>query len=733
MESNNSNVAEISLRDYIDLLRRRKAIVIQTFVVVFVIGAIVTFMPKPQYRTSARILVEGKSNTVAAYGPGDPLSGFSVQDAGHDITTQIEILQGSELMQKAYEEAGVPPGSVALDVKQINNTDVIELTAQSGSADFATRFARALPAAYMRFFTSSRISEIDAAIDFAGKRLEEENTKVRDSEQQLAVIRRQTAIYTTSSEQDRRLKEKNQADADVQRLSAEISGEETRLSTTVSERNKLPDTITTPVVTSNAAADALKERIIDLENDGARLKLRYSENHPRVKEQEELIADARRRLARAERATQSSITGRNPAIDVEDKAIADMRANLASNRQLLIKAVEHARAATLSLVDYGNGRPEQVKLESEAATARDRVAMLAKDVDDLLIRKKGEHNPIKLVAPAPPAAEFAPRTARNLLYPAIIGLVLGFCFALLREFLDDRINSPEDTRHFMEAPILGYIPLVEAPEMRLLSQTGTSGVHAGRVSLLESYRVLRSNVQFAAVDNPKHSLLVTSTMPGEGKSVTASNLAVAMALDGKRVILVDSDLRRPTLHDKFGISAGPGLTSVIVGETRLEDAIKDTTTPGLRLLPAGPLPPNPAELLNSEAMRQLHQDLQRLGDIVIYDSPPILATAEAQVLSASVDGVLYVVQVGEAKKSAVRHSVELLNQAHANVLGIVFNKIDLKTRRDDYYYGYYAFSQCYQTKVLSGQKRHRRQTEEFDTLLSKFNGNYSTQDPAPRD
>src|SRR5204862_4582957 len=135
---------------------------------------------------------------------------------------------------------------------------------------------------------------------------------------------------------------------------------------------------------------------------------------------------------------------------------------------------------------------------------------------DLNIRKQGWHNPVTVVTPAALAMEVSPRSAKNLIYPALVGLILGFCFALLQEFLDERINSPEDARRIMDAPTLGYVPLVEAPEMRLLSQTRKSGLHTSSFSLLESYRVLRSNVQFAAVDNPKNSLLVTSTTPGEG-------------------------------------------------------------------------------------------------------------------------------------------------------------------------------------------------------------------------
>jgi len=723
MDEKSSNVAEISLRDYIDLLRRRKAILIQTFVVVFVIGAIVTYMAKPVFRTSARILVEGKSNAIAAYAPGDPLSAISMLDQGHDVATQLEILQGSELMQKAFQDSGVPPGSVALDVKEVGNTDVIELTAQSGNPDYAARFANTLPTTYMKFFTRNRSNELDSAIDFARKRLDEETVKVREAEQKLEVIRKKTLVVTTKDEQERRMKDKNLADIEVQSLSAAISGDETRLTTMVSERNKLPDYVKTPVVVTNAAVDSLKEKITDLEGELASMQLRYNSAHPRVREQEALIADAKVRLARAERATQTHVSTHNPAKEAADKAIADLRATLASNKILLIKARQHELEATQHLIAFGNGEPTQTKLENDAAKARNLVTMLTKDVDDLLIRRKGEHNPITIVTPAASATEVAPRSAKNLLYPTIIGLVLGFCFALLQEFLDDRVNSPEDARRLMDAPTLGYVPLVEAPEMRLLSRTRNSGAHTTSFSLLESYRVLRTNVQFAAVDNPKNSLLVTSTTPGEGKSVTAANLAVALALDGKRVILVDADLRRPTLHDKFGIPSRPGLTNVLVGQVSIEEGLQETEIPGLRLLVAGPLPPNPAELLNSQAMRQMHEDLKSLGDIVIFDSPPMLATADAQVLSASVDGVLYVVQFGEAKKSTVRHAMELLGQAHANVLGVIFNKIDLTTKRDDYYYGYYAYYQYYQTEKLTGQKRRRRSTEEFEALLSKFSGN----------
>src|SRR5207249_4469182 len=153
-------------------------------------------------------------------------------------------------------------------------------------------------------------------------------------------------------------------------------------------------------------------------------------------------------------------------------------------------------------------------------------------------------------------------------------------------------------------------------------------------------------------DNPTPCMMVTSAVPGEGKSVTSCNLAVAMALDGYSVILVDADMRRPTIHDKFDLPRQPGITNVLLGNTTLEDTVQDTTIDGLRVLTTGPLPPNPPELLNSQSMRQVLQDLREMADIVVVDAPPLLATADAQVLSAHVDGVLLVMQLGAIKKSA---------------------------------------------------------------------------------
>jgi capsular exopolysaccharide synthesis family protein len=194
---------------------------------------------------------------------------------------------------------------------------------------------------------------------------------------------------------------------------------------------------------------------------------------------------------------------------------------------------------------------------------------------------------------------------------------------------------------------------------------------------MESFRMLRTNVRFAFVSNSSRTLLVTSTVPGEGKTTTASNLAMAMAMDGRRIILIDADMRRPSLAKCFGIETQPGLSNVLVGQTSWNEALQDTSVPGLRVLTSGALPPNPAELLSSPAMDQLLEVLREEADMVILDTPPCPATADTQVLSAKVDGVVYVMHLGKVRKAALNHSFSMLHRANAHILGVVLNKFEM--------------------------------------------------------
>lgn len=209
--------------------------------------------------------------------------------------------------------------------------------------------------------------------------------------------------------------------------------------------------------------------------------------------------------------------------------------------------------------------------------------------------------------------------------------------------------------------------------------------------MAEAIRTLRTNLQYVALDRPLRTLMVTSAGPGEGKTTVSSNLAYSLAESGKRTILVGADLRKPTAHKVFGVSNAVGLTHVLLGHASLDEALVPIEGGGLQLLPSGPVPPNPAELIGSKAMRSLVEELKDRADIIIFDATPVVAVTDASLLAPMVDGTLVVVSVGHVPRETVRDAVAQLRKVNANILGVVANRVVCK-QTESYYYYYYGES-----------------------------------------
>jgi len=209
-----------------------------------------------------------------------------------------------------------------------------------------------------------------------------------------------------------------------------------------------------------------------------------------------------------------------------------------------------------------------------------------------------------------------------------------------------------------------------------------------RSPISETYRSLRSNIEFSSIDREIRTLMMTSAGPAEGKSTTTANLAVTYAQAGKRVLVVDADLRKPTLHHTFGLTNRWGLTSVMIGQASLEQVLQDTNVENLWCLTSGPLPPNPAELLASKKMTSLLETLKQEFDIILIDTPPVIAVTDAQIVASKCDGVVMVIDYGNVKREIALKAKQLLELARANLLGVVINN-KKHTRNKEYYYYYY--------------------------------------------
>ena len=643
--------SEMSIRDYIDLLRRRKAIIIQAFIVVVSVGLVITMMSKPVYQSVGSILVEGRKWGIPATETQGIFAGLYPSDSGHGVDTQIVVITGRNVVDRASEMAGVRPGLVRVRADQVGQTDVVNIIVESADKKAALKVAQKMPEAYAEHVNSTKRDQLNKMYDFAKKELAKERDKLANAEASMQDFKR--VYMDVDFIMKARMDQAAKADADIMTLRADIAAAKASLDNSEAALKKELAFIETPLETSNnATIEQMRGQISTLENERAAESFRFKDTHPVIKQLDARIDDLKKRLAQLPRTIRSVTRQPNPAIPSYQAKVAEARGAYIAKQAQLDRMLSERQPGMNS--ELSAAQRKYAGLQREVEGHVQAVLSMSRSVDDLDMRRIGEYRPVTVISPAMGAGQIAPKPTNNFITAAAVGLMLGICLALLQEYLDDRINSPEDARRLLDAPVLGYVPLVDDPTSRLLHRAGGGG------SLLESYRVMRSNVQFATVDAPTSSIVITSTSPGEGKSVTATNLAIAMALDGRKVILVDADLRRPTLHEKLDADHRPGLTNVLVGRATLDEALKDTSIPGLRLLASGPLPPNPAEILNSRAMAQLHEALREMADVVIFDSPPFLATADAQVLSSLADGVIYVVQLGEAKKSPVKHSSELL-------------------------------------------------------------------------
>lgn len=370
--------------------------------------------------------------------------------------------------------------------------------------------------------------------------------------------------------------------------------------------------------------------------------------------------------------------GRNPDIDMSAGELAGLiDVDVVEDTQLLRLSVEHTDPAMATLIAN--------------ATAE---AFIETNGDDGLTRP----GTVSIVEPAVvPGGPVRPRTMVNTIIGSLAGLFIALAVAMAYEYLDDTLKTPEEIEAAAGIATLGGVsrfPHGSSPGGTLIVASPE------RSPAAEAYRALRTNLQFSKFD--AQTLLVSSANQAEGKTTTVANLAAAMAQTGLKTIVVDSDLRRPALHRVFGVSNGAGLTNALLSdEPQIMPLLQQTGVENLHVLASGPQPPNPSELLSSRRMDRVVAALKKEAEIVLFDSPPTLAVADASVLAAKVDGTMLVVDSGRTRAESLRRATEAVSRSKSRVLGAVLNKL---TKRDHGYYGYYDYYSSSSSESSNGKR-----------------------------
>ena len=363
---------------------------------------------------------------------------------------------------------------------------------------------------------------------------------------------------------------------------------------------------------------------------------------------------------------------------VLDPVIAELRLGTTAD-----KLAKHITATVpldtvLIQVAVTDGSPRQAAAVADAVGKQFTLAIA--DLEAISARTP---SPVKISivsTPTVPTAPISPKPTRNLALGLVLGLLLGLGLALLRDLLDTTIKGEKDCAEVTDATVIGGIAFdADAPKRPLIVQADP---HSPRA---EAFRTLRTNLQFVDAANHPRSIVFTSSLPSEGKTTTAANLAITMAASGARVCVVEGDLRRPKLLEYMGLDGSVGLTNVLIGQADLSDSLQRFSDGGLFVLGAGPVPPNPSELLGSASMEKTLRELESRFDMVIIDAPPLLPVTDAAVLSTIAGGTVVVVGVGLVDRDHLRRSLQSLEAVNGRVLGLVVNRVPTKGA-DAYYY-----------------------------------------------
>ena len=432
----------------------------------------------------------------------------------------------------------------------------------------------------------------------------------------------------------------------------------------------------------------------------------------------------------------------SPKQNVENRDLANTLNNKISDSRMQLQSMEVRRNALVNSIEQNEARFQKIpkmnidyaRLQRAKMTLEKVYTAVEEKYQSALIAEQSEFGYVDILQRAvPPVTHLYPNIPKNLGFGFFIGLVLGISSTFLINYFDDRIHKPEDIkRHGLS--VLTVIPTMDKKTLDLI--TGIDSVNStvngergtirriddteeitdGNIQLIDphlvtainpysriadSYRRLRTSVQYWKKDVPVKSILTVSGAPQEGKSITTANLAVVFAQTRKKILLVDVDLRRPTIHELFGLTLEPGLTEVLFGEVDLSNAIRKTFLENLDILPCGAIPLNPTELIGSSTMKNLKNDLDKMYDIILYDSPPILLFTDSELLVAMVDAVILIVKTGSTTFDSLEHTVDIIEGIRLNLAGVVVNEYELNRLHRGYYHlhGEYYYQQKYSGKA----------------------------------
>ena len=708
--------------DHLNVLYKYRHVAISVFLLV-VLGVLLrTYTTVPLYRAQARLMIELEDERTAAIaGAINTVGNNYWQDPQVYYETQYRILTGRELGRRVVHRldlgkvaefngagpaptginrivstvkdavaspfrkapAKLPPPPAAdsdavesamvgallsrVGVDPVQNSRLVDVTFVSAEPAFAARAINALADEYVQQNLELRRQNMVTSLEWLSQELVKQQQKVEDSERAMAQYREDQNALSLEDRQNIVVSRLNQLNDAVTKAKTNRVQKQSLYDQV---RNLSPDAApdTIPAILQNPYIQTIKTRLAELQREKATMLERYGEKYPDVMKVSASLEDVKVQLQTELKKAIAAIQNDYESARAEERALAG--------------SLEEQKNAAM---DLNRKSVSYTVLERDANSNRQVYETLLQREKELQVMANSRGNNVRITDRAEqPVAPFTPAPGRELMLALIAGVSLALGLVFVLDYLNDTVKTPDDVTEKLRIPLLGLAPKVRGDQAVLLSQDVPH-------EFGEAFRSLRTSLIFSTGSEATRLVMVTSAQPLEGKTTTSCNLALALAIGGARVLLIDADMRRPGVHRTLDLGNSVGLSQVLTGQATLTSAIRTVDTPKLTVLTAGTPPPNPSELLGSERMSALLREAQAGGyDWVLVDTPPVLAVTDAVVLAPLVDGVAFVIGSEMTRRQHASRALETLMISRAHLFGAVLNQVDLQ--RNKYYYSrYYGY------------------------------------------